>query len=191
MDKVIVQNDINKSKMHQTNGIRKVIQMLNKIIDVGYKILVNFGSALIALIICTITVGVISRYVFNKPFAWTEELGILLLVWISLIGACCAGARNKHVLINLFVQKLPDKKAKVVEFFGNVFILFFLILMLLSGIRLQPQTAKLFSVVLMIPRNYYFLPVAITAAYLTIITIRNMLALLAGIDDYRASKQSS
>jgi len=191
MENGVVQDSIHMTKTNQASKIYKTVQMLNKIIYFGYKILVNFGAGLLALIICTITLGVISRYVFNKPFMWTEELGIFLLVWISFIGACCAGARSKHVLINLFLQKLSDKKAKAVELFGNIFVLFFLVVMLISSIYIQPKTIKLLSIVLRIPRNLYFLPVLITSVYLMIITIRNTLALFAGIDDYRASKQSN
>lgn len=185
MNKTVVREEVSLNKM------RHAVQKMNKIIDWGYKILLNFGAALLALIILTITAGVISRYVFGRPFTWTEELGVFLLVWVSFIGACCAGAKNKHIAINFLIKKMSEKNAKMVEIFGNVLIMILIVLILISGVRLQSQTCRLFSIILEIPRNYYFLPLVISSAYLILITVRNIMALFTGIDDYRYSNQSN
>jgi len=51
-------------------------------------------------IILTLAAGVISRYVFNQPFFWTDEVARILLIWSIFIGAAMGfrkGTPTAHI----------------------------------------------------------------------------------------------
>lgn len=50
--------------------------------------------------------GVFSRYALNAQTAWTEELAIYLLIWISLLGGALVYGERGHLGVDYFVEKL-------------------------------------------------------------------------------------
>ena len=62
-------------------------------------------------IIGTLSAGVISRYVFNRPFFWTDEVARILLIWSIFTGAAMGfrqESSTRHISMDLFVSLLPD-----------------------------------------------------------------------------------
>ena len=53
--------------------------------------------------------NVITRYVFDYPLAFTEELEVGLMLWITLIGAAVGFERGAHLGISFFLKKFPLK----------------------------------------------------------------------------------
>ena len=51
--------------------------------------------------------GVITRYVFHVPIAFTEELEVNGLVWLTLFGTASAFRRQKHLRMMFLQEKMP------------------------------------------------------------------------------------
>ena len=74
-------------------------------------------TALIALAIVNLLVGVILRYFVGAitdwldidpvPFTWVEEVGELSLAWLTLIGAAIGIQSRSHFALAVFVHRLP------------------------------------------------------------------------------------
>lgn len=73
-----------------------------------------FALCLSALVALTVT-AVIMRYVVGKPFGWTEEVQMLLLVWSVFSGASIAFRERGHIAIDLLTNALPKKVQEVIE----------------------------------------------------------------------------
>ncbi len=59
-------------------------------------------------LLCILTfANVLVRYFSNISFAFTEEFSIFLLVFLTLVGASSAFAKNKQIEITLLVEHLP------------------------------------------------------------------------------------
>lgn len=69
----------------------------------------TFAEYLLSFIVLAmsslILVQVFFRYALNDSLFWSEELGRMLLVWLTFIGASIAYKRCSHVGISFFVQK--------------------------------------------------------------------------------------
>jgi TRAP-type C4-dicarboxylate transport system permease small subunit len=75
-------------------------------------------TALIALAIVNLLVGVILRYFVGAitdwldldpvPFTWVEEVGELSLAWLTLIGAAIGIQSRSHFSLSVFVHRLPE-----------------------------------------------------------------------------------
>jgi TRAP-type C4-dicarboxylate transport system permease small subunit len=53
---------------------------------------------------CILFAGVVSRYVFNSPIIWTDELATFLFLWLAMIGAAVALRRDGHMRLTTFVS---------------------------------------------------------------------------------------
>ena len=70
-----------------------------------------------AAIVVLVFLGVLSRFVFAQPMAWSEELARYLFLWAALVGAAAGCRNNQHGGIPLLVHKFPPSWQRAVEFF--------------------------------------------------------------------------
>src|ERR1700730_807297 len=47
--------------------------------------------------------GVISRYVFDRPLTWSDELASILFLWLAMLGAVIALRREGHMRLTAIV----------------------------------------------------------------------------------------
>lgn len=59
--------------------------------------------------------GVLSRFVFSQPMAWSEELARYLFLWAALVGAAAGCRNNQHGGIPLLVHKFSPAGQRFVE----------------------------------------------------------------------------
>lgn len=59
--------------------------------------------------------NVLVRYFSNISFAFTEEFSIFLLVFLTLVGASSAFAKNKQIEITLLVERLPSLAQRIMR----------------------------------------------------------------------------
>jgi TRAP-type C4-dicarboxylate transport system permease small subunit len=67
------------------------------------------GIGLIALIVVTVTVQVITRYAFGQPLVWVEELATYSFIWAVFLGAALGLKEMRHIRIETFVGRLPER----------------------------------------------------------------------------------
>jgi len=74
--------------------------------------------------------GVVSRYVFDEPLVWTEELASALFLWLGMLGAAVALRRNNHMQVSVLAKLLKPEWARHVQGFNLVVLLAFSLAML-------------------------------------------------------------
>ncbi len=110
-------------------------------------------------IILTLSAGVISRYVFNRPFFWTDEVARILLIWSIFIGAAMGfrkGTSTAHIGMDYFVSRLPQRAKKIAVRFGWLANMFFSVLMLIIGISFFIQTISFRTAALDISKGFIY-----------------------------------
>ena len=65
------------------------------------------GAAALGLICAISFANVVVRYATNVSFAFTEEFSVFLLAFMTFIGASLAFAKDGHIRILFFVERLP------------------------------------------------------------------------------------
>ena len=67
-------------------------------------------AALAMALICLISMGnVLARYFTNFSFAFTEEWSVVLLVFMTFVGAAAAFATGEHIRITFFLDRMPRR----------------------------------------------------------------------------------
>jgi tripartite ATP-independent transporter DctM subunit len=62
------------------------------------------GAMLVLAETCILFAGVVSRYLFNSPIIWTDELATFLFLWLAMIGAVVALRRDGHMRLTTFAN---------------------------------------------------------------------------------------
>ena len=63
-------------------------------------------------------VGVVSRYVFNHPLTFVDEIGPIFIVWSTLIGYSVAMRNDDHIKMDVLYEAIKSPRVK------RMFILF-------------------------------------------------------------------
>jgi tripartite ATP-independent transporter DctM subunit len=67
------------------------------------------AAALVAVEVVVLLAGVVSRYVFNRPLTWSDELASILFLWLAMLGAVIALRRDEHMRLTTVVARLPER----------------------------------------------------------------------------------
>lgn len=75
--------------------------------------------ALAMALLCIITMAnVVVRYFTNFSFAFTEELSVSLMVFMTLVGAAAAFRNGSHINVTLLVDRLPPTARRATQVFA-------------------------------------------------------------------------
>ncbi len=85
---------------------------------------------------------VLSRYVFEYSFTWTEELAIICFILSVYTSASLAITRRQHLRIKILNSMVKPKKEKILDFVSNVF---FVVVMLVLGKGMFVITENLYK----------------------------------------------
>ena len=158
--------------MNYTNRYGEVIcsmEIAKKILAYGERFFLTLGVLSLSTIIVIITAGIIMRYVFRSPFAWTEELALLLFIVLCFSGASVAANRKKHVVADYIINRLNIKYRFILKTLSYIMIIAFLAVVLYASFLLQPSLLVHRSVILRIPRNLYYLPLLAASLYMALV----------------------
>lgn len=76
----------------------------------------EFFAATAMALICLITfANVIVRYFTDESFAFTEEFSVFFMVVLTFFGASAAFAKNVHIRVSFFIDKVNRRLAHRVE----------------------------------------------------------------------------
>lgn len=84
---------------------------------------------LLANIVLNIGAQVVSRYLFNKPLVWVEEIATYSFIWSVFLGASLGLKYDRHVRIETFVGLLGPRPAALAR--ALVFVLILALLLVL------------------------------------------------------------
>jgi len=86
---------------HPWGGVRRIAFTIE--LRIG-RVVEFIGAMLVLAETCILFAGVVSRYVFNNPILWTDELATFLFLWLAMIGAVVALRRDGHMRLTTFAN---------------------------------------------------------------------------------------
>lgn len=139
------------------------------------------GLSLIVMTVLT-TYQVITRYVFNNPSTWSEELVGYMFGWATMFGAAlCTGERG-HMNIPILVDMMKPGIKKLLLIFGEIIALLFSAIILVYGgttvssLAMGQQTSSLWG--LAVGTFYWVMPVC--GVLMVLYSAMNIVAIAKG-----------
>jgi len=91
------------------------------------------AAILVAVEILVLLAGVISRYVFNRPLTWSDELASILFLWLAMLGAVIALRRAEHMRLGFLVSLAPPRLRAWIETLATTAVLVFVVAIILPA----------------------------------------------------------
>jgi TRAP-type C4-dicarboxylate transport system permease small subunit len=133
--------------------------------------------------------GIVSRYIFNRPFMWTEELCTIMMVYLAFFSAPMATISQEHIVADFFKNMLPPKWSKPLAFVIRLFEVAFFVVLARSCLLFIPgRTFR--STALGATRIVYYLPVMIgTFSMIYSLCVHLINDLVPGFDYYKQRQE--
>ncbi len=80
------------------------------------------GTALFALLFVTFLVQITARFGFNQPLPWTDELAVILYVWVILWAAALMVPAREHVAFDLLYNACGPRTRRAMRLLGSLMI---------------------------------------------------------------------
>jgi TRAP-type C4-dicarboxylate transport system permease small subunit len=116
------------------------------------------GVFLVLAIVAMVGVQVVSRYFFNQPMAWVEELSTYCFIWTVFVGASIALKQDRHIAITALELCLSDAQKRWLKLLIWISVLTFMLIMIPHGYKVMQVEARSNSVSLPvnIPRMWFY-----------------------------------
>lgn len=101
---------------------KKLIYFCDMIAAVCHSVAAVAVFAMLSLVV----VQVVSRYIFNTPLGWTQELSIFSLMLAVMAGMAVAFWRGDHFRVSIFVDSLPSIIGKILVIASRLITIIFL-----------------------------------------------------------------
>ena len=88
---------------------------------------------LMAVLVIKVLWQVATRYVFNDPSGFTDELAGFLLIWVGLLGAAYVTGKRLHLAIDLMLRRMEAERAVRLDKFIHVLIFLFSLAVFVAG----------------------------------------------------------
>ena len=80
-----------------------------------------------------ISYEVISRYVFNAPTIWVNEISRFLQIWATYLALTYSFHKKDFIRITVLYDKIGDSGKKILDFISTIFIIFFSVFVVYYG----------------------------------------------------------
>lgn len=98
-------------------------------------------SILIVGLCVAVALQILGRHIFLQPFAWTEEIARLLLVWVMCLGGIVALRHGTHPRVTAVIRRLSDRHRLAVERGLRLVQLLFFLFLIVPAVRLTITSA--------------------------------------------------
>ena len=125
------------------------------------------GVAMI-VVIASVLWGVVTRYVFPQPAAWSYEVATIGFAWLVFFGAAGGVRYRLHSDIDVFVALFPEKWQKAVAVFNYWLLAAFFASLAVFFVVHAIDAHGSRTVALNLPRSVIYAPLAVASALMLV-----------------------
>ncbi len=139
-----------------------------------------FCSACLALVVALTGWMVFGRYVLNDPPSWAENSILILVLFVSAMGAGIGIRERLHLRVLLVIDSVSARARRLIEVAANALLLVFGVIMVHGGWTAAAQVWAFPDALLPISRGTYYVPMVLTGILITLFEIEILLELAVG-----------
>jgi TRAP-type C4-dicarboxylate transport system permease small subunit len=148
-------------------------KFMNRLQVWAYDIYISIAAVFLGSIILVVLIGIVSRYVFNSPFSWTEEVVTTMMIYLCYSCAAPATIAKTHIAADFLKNLFPKQVNKIVSVVFRMLEVFFFVIVTISAIRCIPSRAYK-SPVLHLQRWVLFVPVLASSVVMVVFVILDL-----------------
>jgi|SRR5690625_3017504 len=121
------------------------------------------------------------RYFFHIPFVWSEELAIILMLWLTFLGTAVLMETDEHISIDFFIELFPSVAQHVIELLSEVFVFLFNIGLVYGGYLVVMGTRGSITPGMKISVAWHYGGVVVGGVLLVLVSIERLLRVIKKI----------
>lgn len=142
------------------------------------KVLSIFSISLFMFLVVLVTWQVTTRFIFNAPSSFSEELAKYCFVWLALFGGAFVFGEKGHMAIDFIKEKFSERIQKGLNWMIEIVtIIFSLAVMIVGGLQLVFITWSQTSASLGVPVGFLYSAIPLSGLFIILYSITNMYAL--------------
>ncbi|HEY3847275.1 MAG TPA: TRAP transporter small permease subunit, partial [Acetobacteraceae bacterium] len=151
------------------SGLRRAARRLDQAIGTVCEAV---GAILVLAEVTILFAGVTSRYVFDSPLFWTDELANFLFLWLAMLGVVVALRNDAHMRLTTLVGWVPPLWGRRFSAVAALVVIAFVLEILLPAMQYFSQQSFVTLISLQISDGYR------VAAILVGMTLSAVIALM-------------
>lgn len=166
--------------------MRKIIDTISDKLNHAVSLV---ACVLLAVILICCTLQVITRYVFNNSLYWSEEVARYIFVWCCMLSLSVAVKNGTNATIDVVSSKLKGRAKSIQKIIVDLIIVAICVLFVIYGVRILPTMARTVSAALLIPNNYLYASVPVSAVIIIIHCLSNICDSVAELADKKEKEE--
>lgn len=131
-------------------------------------------------IVAVVFYEVIGRYALNSTPTWAESLALVLILYVTLIGAAVGVRDAGHIGMDSILILLPDRSRHVFELLIHGLVAIFGVAMIYNGWILGWSVASYKITNLNLPEIVRYIPLMLSGFLIILFSIEHIIALVRG-----------
>lgn len=100
-------------------GVSSAVRRFSFRLDRWLGVVTEIPAAILVVVeILVLFAGVVSRYVFNQPLTWSDELASVLFLWLAMLGSVIALRRSEHMRLGFVASLAPPRVGRWIDAFA-------------------------------------------------------------------------
>ena len=132
------------------------------------------------VIVAIVFYQVFGRYVLNSSPTWTESLALVLVLYVTLIGAAVGVRDAGHIGMESLLVLAPEKVRNRIELLIHALVMLFGAAMIFNGLVLGQSVLSYRIPNLGLPESVRYAPLVISGLLIISFSVEHVLALLDG-----------
>ena len=154
-----------------------VVKLVN---DRLYQVLTVVCAILLTVMVATVFVQVLARYVFLASTPWSEEVAVYCFIWVVLLGTSLGVRDHGHLVADLLPETMGPLWDKVLAAFGYLMVTATGVIFLWYGLEYAVLGLTRQSISMGFPMFYLYVSMPVTGAAMLLFLIERWHGLWLG-----------
>lgn len=153
---------------HQKNP---VLLKITYFFDIIYRLLLEYSKFVLLLIIFIVSAQVFCRKFLGTSIRWSEEVALLLMVWMAFISMAIGVEKGLHIAIGMFYNRFPAPMQKVIAKMNTIIICIFGVILMYYGGNLVMSTMTSTLPATQWPAGLLYMMIPVSGLFITYFTL--------------------
>lgn len=153
----------------------KLLSIVTYFFDIIYRLLLEYSKVVLLVLVLIICAQVFSRRVLGSSIRWSEEVSLVLMVWMAFISMAIGVQRRLHIAIVVVFNRLSATAQMVVTKINLVISCGFGLVLVIYGYRLVKLTMSSTLPATQWPAATLYLMMPVSGVFIVYFTLFDLL----------------
>ena len=157
--------------------LTRLFQRVDAALDMLALAALTLASAMLAVLIVIFSWLVFGRYVLNATPTWVEQLSLLLVVWITFLGAAAGVRHHRHLAVDFIREAMPGPVRMTLTVYALLALGLFGAVMVWQGWIMYERTATRIVPLLGVSEGWRAIPVILSGGMIAVFCADDLIKL--------------